>query len=86
MNTIHIYTLPACVFPVLHLPTLYIKHRNIILTLIYLYEVLFYLRIYDYLNILLYNCFAVCKLAITQRIQLQVTQQRKIGSYIQFLL
>ena len=70
----------------LHLPTLYLKHRNIILTLIYLYEVLFCLGIYDYIGILLYNCFVVCELAITQRIQLQVTQQRKIGSSIQFLL
>ena len=86
MNTISMYTLPSCMFPVLHLLTLYIKHRNIILTLIYVYEVLFHLKKYDYLSILLYNCSAVCELAITQRIQLQVTQQRKIGSYIQFPL
>ena len=44
MNTISIYTLPSCMFPVLYLLTLYIKHRNIILILIYVYEVLFLLK------------------------------------------
>ena len=47
-----------------------------------------YSYVYNWLLIIItcYISSVICELVAAQRIQLQVTQQRKIGSYIQILL